>query len=753
MTGAPPSRPSADVVLVGGGHAHVQVLRRWMMRPVPDAHLWVVLDRPEAVYSGMVPGCVAGDYDLADLEIDVVPLARRARASVVLSAATRIDPVAQRIELEDRPPLHYDFASLDVGSTVAGLDVPGVREHALATRPIRDFVDLVEARLTGARAEHSEREDFHLVIVGAGAAGVELALTLHARLLKQGVRTQITVATRDARILEGYPEAARRRVARILEQRGVRLRCSARVDRVEKDQVFLGVASSGSPEACRSDLTVWATGAAPHALCTDSALPLDERGFVRVRSTLQVVGHDTLFAVGDCASLDAYPWVRKAGVYAVRQGPVLERNLRASCAPSAFAALRVYEPQRDFLSLLNLGGRRAIASKWGLAGAGRLFWELKDRIDRRFMSRFRVLSEEGELEREFPSPEAMGMAEMPCGGCAAKVAESALSRALARLPEPLPDETVRVGLAAPDDVAALVMPGGDVLLATVDAFRAFTDDPWWVGRVAATNAASDVWAKGAQARHAMALVTVPDEGDERAEETLFQVLSGIRCALDPHGIALVGGHSTVGPELFVGLSISGAAPGGAAFLAKGGAAEGDQLILTKPLGTGVVLASDMQGRARGVWLAATLRSMARANASAGRIARDLGARGCTDVSGFGLAGHLCEMLRAARKSAQLELDSLPALAGSLELLGAGRRSSFHAQNEKTRRAILFGRGGGFTPRAELLFDPQTSSGLLIAVPAQASEELLRRLHAEGDVEAARIGEVRAWRDDGALITA
>src|SRR5262245_11132779 len=147
-----------------------------MMRPLPGVRVCAVLDRPEAVYSGMVPGFVAGDYAAPELEIDVVPLARRAGAAVILARALRIDPVARRIELEGRPPLGYDVASLDVGSSVRGLELPGVREHALATRPIRGFVDALEARLARLRGARAR-----VVIVGSGVAGVELAFSLGAR--------------------------------------------------------------------------------------------------------------------------------------------------------------------------------------------------------------------------------------------------------------------------------------------------------------------------------------------------------------------------------------------------------------------------------------------------------------------------------------------------------------------------------------------------------------------------------------------
>ena len=257
---------------------------------------------------------------------------------------------------------------------------------------------------------------------------------------------------------------------------------------------------------------------------------------------------------------------------------------------------------------------------------------------------------------------------MPCGGCAAKLAAPALSRALARLGAPLDDPRCGSASREADDAAAIALPGGELLLATVDAFRAFTDDPFLVGRVAAVNAVSDVGAKGGRPRHALALVTLPEEDPARAEETLVQVLAGVRAALDPLGVSLVGGHTSIGPELFVGLSVTGVLGAGEPLLGKRGLRPGDALILTKPLGTGVVLAADMQGRAPGRALEATLASMLQPNLEAADAARALGARACTDVSGFGLAGppraSCCARAASRRASTRRRCPRSPALSSS-----------------------------------------------------------------------------------------
>ena len=366
------------LVLVGGGHSHVEVLREWARAPLPTGRLTVVVDRPTAVYSGMVPGFVAGQYRLDDIEIDVRGLAQRTGAAWVGARATRLDTRERRLHVEGAASISYDTVSFDVGSTVSGLDLPGVKEHALRTRPIADFVRSVDMLIERARS----RPAFRLVVVGAGAGGVELAFAFSGRLAREGLRgASVLLLEAGPRILAGYAESAVRRIERNARPRGIAIRCGVRVAEAHADRLML---ESGETLPC--DVFAWVAGAASLPLFDGAGLERDARGFVKVRETLQAVGHDEIFATGDCASLVTAPDLAKAGVYAVREGPVLARNVRARLTGRPLVP---YRPQRDFLSLLNLGDGRAVASKWGLSAEGAWAWRLKDRIDRRFIGRYR----------------------------------------------------------------------------------------------------------------------------------------------------------------------------------------------------------------------------------------------------------------------------------------------------------------------------------------------------------------------------
>ena len=367
-----------NVVLVGGGHAHVQVLERWRTRGLAGCRLTLVVDRPSAIYSGMVPGFVAGQYSEADLSIDLPALAQHAGARLVLAAARRIDARARRIELDDGRDVSYDLASIDVGSTAAGLSVPGAREFAIPVRPIHALIEGL-----GTRVDAPSRvagRAFHAAVVGGGAGGVELAFALRARLRQRDARVRLIESA--SRLLPGWPASLARRVERICGELGVEVRVAARVAAVRDGELQL---TDG--QRLPADAVVWVAGPAAPALIRASGLATDERGFLRVRSTLQALDFDDLLAAGDAATLEAYPTTPKAGVFAVRAGPVLLENLWALLHGSS---LRRFRPQRGVLALLNACDGRAVGSKWGLSFEGSWAFRLKDRIDRRFVERFRV---------------------------------------------------------------------------------------------------------------------------------------------------------------------------------------------------------------------------------------------------------------------------------------------------------------------------------------------------------------------------
>ncbi|MDH3263726.1 MAG: selenide, water dikinase SelD, partial [Paracoccaceae bacterium] len=429
-----------------------------------------------------------------------------------------------------------------------------------------------------------------------------------------------------------------------------------------------------------------------------------------------------------CAHLSHDPRP-KAGVYAVRAAPVLRDNLRAALTGTA---PRIYRPQKDYLKLISCGAKRAVADRSGLRTSGPWLWRWKDWIDRRFMARFAELApmqpeKPPELAARGALEEAHG--QPLCGGCAAKVGRGALAEALAALPAP-----TRADVATgPGDDAAVLRIGGTEQVLTTDSLRAFTEDSWLLSRIAAVHALGDVWAMGARPQAALAQIVLPRMSAALQSATLAEILHAASEVFAAEGAEIVGGHSALGAELSVGFTVTGLAEGPA--LGQSGARPGDALILTKPLGTGVLLAAEMQLRARGADVAAALASMASPQGAAARLIAPE-ARAMTDVTGFGLAGHLMGLLEASGAAARLDLAALPVLPGALDLLAEGTRSTLHDTNAALRPRCRLPDG----PRAELLFDPQTAGGLLAAVPKPRAAELVQRLQAQG-CDAAIVGEI------------
>ena len=330
---------------------------------------------------------------------------------------------------------------------------------------------------------------------------------------------------------------------------------------------------------------------------------------------------------------------------------------------------------------------------------------------------------------------------MRCGGCGGKVGGTLLSRALNRvaaenrLKAELQTGDVVLGVDAREDVSAVQVPAGKTLIQSVDFFRTFLDYPYLFGRVTTNHCLNDIYAKGAEPHSALATVTVPFGPGEKVEEELAQVLSGAVAELGRHNAVLLGGHSAEGAELGFGLTVNAFANADT-LLRKSGLQPGHVLILTKALGTGCLFAADMRRRAKGQWIEEAIQSMLLPGREAMRCLRRHGVRACTDVTGFGLLGHLMEMLTASGVSAEISLAALPVLNGAMESIAAGIVSSLHSENLRLRHALQ--KPDQAPP---ILFDPQTAGGFLAGVPEAEAAACVADLKKAGYASAAVIGKV------------
>ena len=654
------------LLLAGGGHSHALVLKRWAMRPEqrPKQSITLINRTSTALYSGMVPGLIAGLYQRDELAIDLRQLCDKAGVAFVEAEITGLNPQDKCLRLRHRPALHFDWLSLDVGA---------ISKPSASGIPIKPL----EASLAFLESEDPS-DPKPLRVIGAGAAGLEVVLALRRRWPQRELQLQ----QRSGQLDSG--------IQKVLQKANIAL---------------------SNDHSDHHEPSLLCTGSQGPAWLATAGLPLDPDGRIRTDRCLRVEGHPSLFASGDCAVISAEP--RPAsGVWAVRAGRPLAINLEAACQGQK---LRPWHPQREALQLIG-SHEDAAWARWSgrQLGPSRLLWQLKQRIDRAFMAGFQ-------------QPTAMTDATpMACRGCAAKLPAQPLAAALKR---------VELG-GQPEDAACL--PGGKGLLQSMDGFPALVSDPWLNGRLTALHACSDLWACGANVSSAMATVTLPMVSANEQQELLVQTLAGVRSVLSEQDAELIGGHTmesrsaspmpaSLGVQIT--LTVNGDRPQSPWL--KSGLRAGDALLISRPLGTGVLFAGAMSGATKATDLDAALKCMACSQHTLIEQVEPIldGIHACTDITGFGLLGHLGEMLQN-NPGLKVKLDgsAIPAYPGALELFERGVSSTLAPSNRAAWRWLEGPIELQQQPSAallELLVDPQTCGPLLMACTTEAAAQLIQ----------------------------
>lgn len=729
LTSAPAEH---DLLLLGGGHSHLAVLRRLSMHPLPGLRVTLVARELHTPYSGMLPGLIAGHYDFEAAHVDLTQLAAAAGARLLHGEVEDIDAGKRLLRVPGRPPLRYDTLSINSGATPDLARVVGKLDRLLPVKPISRLLPRLETvyehlRLAG--------QSMTMVIVGGGPGGVELALALDRRLRQEDLRGRVVLRllTAGERLLGEHGQRVARTLSKELAAAGIEVSLGAQVEAVGDDALDLAGGAR-----IPADVVLWATGASAPAWLQGSGLQLDRQGFLAVGASLQSLSHPEVFAAGDVAALTHAPRP-KSGVYAVRAGPVLAHNLLAWIRGRP---LRAFRPQRHALSLISTGDRRAVVSRPGWpAWRGSVIWHWKDWIDRRFMARYTGLRPMvAQPPRSVVAAERGGQrlaAGMRCRGCGGKLAAAPLAQALAG-----------IDAATPFEDAAALWVDDTLLQQTIDGFALPVSDPYLGGRLAALHALGDLHAMGARPVAALALAGIPYAASVLMQDDLVQVMAGARRELEAAGAKLLGGHSCESDSLTLGLALTGRMSGEASVLGKDRLQPGQALILTKPLGTGTLLAGAAAGRVPAWQQQQVWEAMLQSNGPAVAILRRHGATACTDVTGFGLLGHAWEMATASNCALEIDVDQVGSLSGALTAIEAGMVSSLQDANEEVLLQAEL--GPGLRPGAavlRLLCDPQTCGGLLFSLPASAATACVDALIESGFTSAAVVGRVLAREAD------
>jgi len=698
-----------DLVFIGGGHSHALVLRMLAMKPIAGVRLTLVSDTLLTPYSGMLPGYLAGHYSVDETHLDLTRLCQAGQVRFIHARVTGIDLKAKQIELADQPPLSYDRVSINTGST-PNLTVPGAGEFAIGVKPISQLTHLWQDLLDQKGPETPP----HWAVVGGGPAGIEVVLAIAARFVEDGRSLQLSLVQSGATLLPGYGAAVQRAVAAALKRYGISWVNQFRVAQVTAEQL---IATDGQTLAV--DKSLWCTPATAPDWPGLAGLAVDAQGFIAVNAFLQSTSHADVFACGDVASMVASPRP-KAGVFAVRSAPFLLKNLRAAFAQQRLTPLGL---QRDFLSLISLGDQRAVGQRGGIGFSGRWVWRWKDYIDRKFMALFAA---------GLPG-QAMTMTQpMHCAGCGSKVGPALLAETLRGLPL-YHQADLAADLSQAEDAAVALRIAGQPVWQSLDGFRAFTDDLYRLGVVATHHAINDLYAMGIAPTSAQVWANLAFSHPRLLARDFKRLMTGVNQTLIHHQTTLIGGHSSEGQETHIALVVNGA---GAGPWPKSGLQTGDWLLLNKPLGSGILLAAGQQNRASASALTSLWQHLLASNREFFLRLQDHPVHAATDITGFGLIGHLLEMVRHSDCRIVLDSGAVPLMVDVQTLSEQGVHSSLWPQLQPLLHECLVGPVAD--PLLACLLDPQTNGGLLVAVPAATGALLVQwdGVYKVGVVEAA-----------------
>ena len=735
MFGAETEPDLKHLVLLGGGHAQVSVLKSMIMAPVKGLRVTLISRDILTPYSGMLPGYIEGLYTAKDITIDLSHLARLAGARFIHGTVEKLDAHRRKLTVQGYPEMGYDLLSINIGSSPDMGAIKGAEAHAIPVKPISQLLDNLHPLLDQNTKDGSRKT---IAVIGGGAGGVEMALSLHQRLIVNEQRPlELCLIGRSPRVLSEFTPQAADKIMPVFKAKNIACHLGVSVDAITEDGVVL---ANGS--VIKADHVLAVTAGRPASFLAESGLALDEKGFVAVDNTLQSTSHDSVFAAGDIASVIGAPRP-KAGVFAVRAGPIFSENLRRHLLGEQ---LQHWQPQKNYLALVGTGGRHAMAVRGRLVlRPSGMLWRLKEWIDRRFIEKFSDLPQMPQLS---PSPLARlmtsqghegeaALAAMRCLGCGAKTGFSDLDQGIAEAEAFLRAQGIAFdqSIKTNADSAGIDLPQSKIVQ-SVDAISALVDDPFTLGRIAALHAMSDIFASHAKPHSALAILTLPHAFSSLQKNDITQILAGAMLALGQHGAVLSGGHTSAGAELQVGFAVTGLAQDAEMNTPR----DGDALILTKPLGIGVIMAAHADGGHRmvdGLARQAAIDVMTSSNGVAAEILATFGCFPMTDVTGFGLARHglsLASTIGDGTSSLVIDLARVPIIPPALELAQAGVASSlFHANR-------LAAPVTGQHPALPLLYDPQTGGGLLAVVSQEQSKAIVKKLQ-EADLDAAVIGRI------------
>ena len=700
-----------DLVLVGAGHTNCLFIKMWAMKSNVSLRVTLINSDPISSYTGMLPSLVAGLCAKSDAQINLFELCRASGVRLIIDTVKEIDKKQSQLVCKTGRVVNFDLLSINIGSNSLPL-INGFRKYGCSVRPLAVFHERWEKFLQSLNSNSCPV----ICIIGGGLASIELSFAMDIRLRKMGIENF------NIKIFERGTAFGKLSQS---QQRYLKAKATLRKIEIIENTVVREVSTDGlikeNGKLVHAGFIVSCIGPQPNDLIKNSKIE-NRDGYASVDKTLKVKGLNNVFAVGDCADFPSQA-VDKSGVYAVRQAPILYKNILKLLSKKELVH---FKPQSDYLKLIIYEGTSAILLRNGIAFSGKWVWSLKKYIDKKFIKNFKKVSENASKKLKSIGNDSK---RMLCGGCGSKVGNVILEASLKNISYADSEHIVsEIG----DDAAVLKINSSFQAL-TTDHLRSFTNDAWLQSKITAIHALGDLWAMGSNPDIALTNIIIPESSNEIQKRTIKEIIDGANSVFDAEGVKIVGGHTSLGKEIVIGFTLGGFSEKRPKTVDK--ACAGDQIILTKPLGSGVLLAGEMRFEGEAQDLKNLFDDMSKSQSSISKVLSGA-ANSMTDITGFGLAGHLLNIISKSKLGAKIFLDQIPLYSGVHNLIAKDIRSSIFENNYMYAQRMII----KTTANTDILFDPQTSGPLLATIPKAKVKGVLGASEESG-FECKVIGEV------------
>ncbi len=691
-----------DLILIGGGHSNLKVIKDFIKKPVPNLRITLVTNVIDTPYSGMLPGHIEGLYSWRDVNIDLYKLSIYGNLRFINDEVKNINGYEKKIYFNQRPHIKFDYLSINIGIESDFSKIIGAKIHAVPLKPI--------SRINYNFFQNTSNFK-DIAIIGAGAAGVEVSLALRKRVQEN---VNITLFSGKNGVLPEYGKRASAKIKRILMNSNIKIVENDPVKIINKKFIITFKKNKYS-----NDKAILATnGRAPDWL-RNTDLKLCEKGFIETNNYFQT-NFDYVFASGDIINF-ANKNLPKAGVYAVKSGIILSKNIRKRILRKK---LLKYKPQNYYLTLIGLANNKALGHKYGFSKINKLNFTIKKFIDKNFVEKYSAKSIKIMSKINLNTDNNY---EMLCKGCAAKISIDVIKNAI-------PKELSHISSDA------TLIPTSKNFYQSIDMINSIITDPYKLGIISVNHSLSDIYASGSKPISAQMILQLPFASNEIYNRDLKQIFSGAKSILIKNGCELSGGHTMIGEDdhPVIGFSVIG--KGNSLNLNKT-FENGDLLILTGKIGSGIIFAGINNDKIDSFYQISVLNQMLEGNFLVGKVMNEIKPICATDITGFGLSNHLVNLINRFKSliGLSIKINNIPFFDGVNDCLKNNVRSSLFDQNYNFAKNYISFKDNKNSLN-ELLFDPQTVGGIAFIISKSEKQRTLKTLN-KNKIPFSIIGEV------------